>query len=140
MLKEGDHVNLIIGKESPLGFAVLINEEYEGLLYRNELFQPLSEGMSVKGYIKKIREDGKVDVSLTPQGFRKNIESTTARIIEQLERNQGTLYLSDKSSPDDIKKALQMSKKNFKRAIGSLYKQKKIKITEDAILLLKKKG
>jgi len=139
-MKEGDRVNLIIGKESPLGYAVLIDEEFEGLLYRNEIFQAINEGMSLTGYIKKIREDGKIDVSLTPQGFRKNVKNTIAVIIDELERNQGTLYLSDESSPEEIKKVLQMSKKNFKRAIGTLYKQKKIKITDEAIYLLKNKG
>lgn len=139
-MKEGDKVNLIIGKESPLGFAVLIDEEHEGLLYRNEIFQHISEGISVTGYIKKIREDGKIDVSLTPQGFKKNVKDTTAVIIAELEKNQGILQLSDKSSPDEIKKVLKMSKKNFKKAIGNLYKQKRLKITEEAIYLLKDKG
>ena len=102
-MKEGDKVNLIIGKESPLGFAVLIDEEFEGLLYKNEIFKNVVEGMSIMGYIKKIREDGKIDVSLTPQGFRKNIEALTAHILKQLQQNNGVLYVSDKSTPEEIK-------------------------------------
>lgn len=137
-MKEGDKVHLIIGKESPLGFAVLIDEEFEGLLYRNEIFQDIYEGMSLTGYIKKIREDGKIDVSLTPQGFRKNIINATEVVLNKLNESQGVLYLSDKSSPEEIKNVLQMSKKNFKKAIGNLYKLKKIKITDKAIYLSKK--
>lgn len=139
-MKEGDKVNLIIGKESPLGFAVLIEEEYEGLLYRNEIFQDVTEGMSLTGYIKKIREDGKIDVSLTPQGFKKNIKNITLIVLEELKKNDGVLYLSDKSSPEEIKQKLQMSKKNFKKAIGTLYKSKQVNITDKAIYLLKNKG
>ncbi|MDJ0645579.1 MAG: DNA-binding protein [Flavobacteriaceae bacterium] len=139
-MKEGDKVNLIIGKESPLGFAVLIDEEFEGLLYKNEIFQNVVEGMSIMGYIKKIREDGKIDVSLTPQGFRKNIEALIAHILKQLQQNNGVLYVSDKSTPEEIKNTLQMSKKNFKKAIGTLYRLKKITITEDCIYLIKNKG
>ena len=137
-MKEGDKVQLIIGKESPLGYAVLIDEAFEGLLYRNEIFQELTEGMRLTGYVKKIREDGKIDVSLTPQGFRKNIDSFVDQILKKLERSEGVLYLSDKSAPELIKKEVQMSKKNFKKAIGALYKQRIIEITEDSIHLIKK--
>ncbi len=140
IMKEGEKVDLIIGKESPLGFAVLINEEVEGLLYKNEIFQDVSEGMSIIGYIKKIREDNKIDVSLTPQGFKKNIDTNTKTILDALEANNGVLYLTDKSSPQEVKDALKMSKKNFKRALGNLYKQKKISLTDQAIVLSKKKG
>ncbi len=135
-MKEGDKVDLIIGKESPLGFSVLINEEYEGLLYRNEIFQDLEEGQRVKGYIKKLREDDKIDVSLSPQGFKNIIDDISNRLLLVLESNKGVLQLTDKSSPEDIKTQLQISKKNFKKAIGNLYKQKKIRIAEDGIYLL----
>lgn len=137
-MKEGDKVDLIIGKESPLGFAVLIDEEFEGLLYRNEVFQEVKEGMRMPGFIKKIREDGKLDVSLEPQGFRNSITNSTQVVLEALTRSNGVLSLSDKSRPEEIKEALQMSKKNFKRAIGTLYKQRKIIITNDTIELIKK--
>ena len=139
-MKEGDKVGLVIGKESPLGFAVLINEEYEGLLYKNEIFMEIKEGLKIPGYIKKIRDDGKIDVSLTPQGFKRNIDNHVAIILEELTKAQGVLHLSDKSSPQEIKKQLQMSKKNFKKALGYLYKQKRIKITPKAVYLTTTKG
>lgn len=137
-MKEGDKVSLIIGKESPLGFSVLINEECEGLLYHNEIFQELTEGQTIDGYIKKLREDERIDVALQPQMFKKVIDSISQRILNELKIGEGILDLTDKSSPEEIKDRLQMSKKNFKKAIGNLYKQKLIKIDDSSICLLKK--
>lgn len=137
-MKEGDKVQLIIGHESPLGFSVLIDEEFEGLLYRNEVFQELKEGQVVDGYVKKMREDGKIDVTLQAQNFKKAIDGLTQKVIEKLEANNGVLNLTDKSAPEEIKELLQMSKKNFKKAVGNLYKQKIISIEEKAISLIKK--
>ena len=137
-MKEGDKVQLIIGHESPLGFSVLIDEEFEGLLYRNEVFQELKEGQVVDGYVKKMREDGKIDVTLQAQNFKKAIDGLTQKVIEKLEANNGVLNLTDKSAPEEIKELLQMSKKNFKKEVGNLYKQKIISIEEKAISLIKK--
>jgi len=137
-MKEGDKVSLIIGKESPLGFSVLINEEREGLLYHNEIFQELTEGQKIDGYIKKIREDERIDVALQAQKFKQVIDSISQRILKELDTSEGILDLTDKSSPEEIKSRLQMSKKNFKKAIGNLYKQKLIKIDDNSIYLLKK--
>jgi Uncharacterized protein conserved in bacteria len=87
------------------------------------------------GYIKTIREDGKIDVSLQPEGYE-NIDEFQKMILEKLQQNYGLLYVSDKSDPEEIKQELQMSKKNFKKAIGGLYKDKKIEILEDKIRLI----
>lgn len=133
-LKIGDKVDLVIGTESHLGYTVLINEEFEGLLYRNEVFTELEEGFKTVGYIKKIREDERIDVSLQPQGFRNVIDTDVEKILNKLEEKK-FLLLTDKSSPESIKFHLQMSKKAFKRAIGSLYKNKKIVLKEDRIEL-----
>ena len=81
-LQEGDKVQLIIETETNLGYTVLIDEEYDGLLYRNEIFQDLEEGMEVTGYIKTLREDGKIDVSLRPQGFRNVINSDVDKVLQ----------------------------------------------------------
>lgn len=135
-MKEGDKIDLIIGKKTPLGFVVLINEEYEGLLYHNEIFTPIETGQKTDGYIKKIREDDKIDVALTPQGFKNVIKTNADIVLKHLQAHEGILYLTDKSSPESIKRVLQMSKKNFKRAIGNLYKQKLIRITDDCIELI----
>lgn len=135
-LEIGQKVDLIIGTKTALGYTVLIEEEVEGLLYKNEIFKELFEGEKVVGYIKNIREDGKIDVVLQPQGFKNAISSDVAKVLERLKQNHGVLQLSDKSSPESIKFHLEMSKKAFKRAIGQLYKQKKIRISENKIELL----
>ncbi len=135
-LEIGQKVDLIIGVRTALGYSVLINEELEGLIYKNEIFKELTEGEKTVGYIKNIREDGKIDVALQPQGFKNTITSDIDKVLERLKQNQGTLQLSDKSSSESIKFHLEMSKKAFKRAIGQLYKQKKIIILENRIELL----
>ncbi len=134
----GDKVELIIGRETDLGFNVLINDSFEGLLYENEIFEPLCRNMKKDGYIKKIREDGKYDISLKPQGFLKVIDSNCAIVLKKLE-STGELHLSDKSNPDDIMQQVQLSKKAFKKALGVLYKRKKIMIESNKIVLLSKK-
>ena len=134
-LQEGDKVELIIGVQTPLGYSVLIDEEIEGLLYNNEVFSDLEEGMRTVGYVKKIREDEKIDVSLCPQGFRNVIDKDVEKVLIKLQE-KGHLLLTDKSSPESIKFHLQMSKKAFKRAIGSLYKDKMIELKEDRIALV----
>ena len=134
----GEKVGLVIERETDLGFSVLINGSFEGLLYENEIFEPIEKNMEKIGYIKKIREDGKYDVSLQPQGFLNVIESNCAIILKKLEP-LGELNLSDKSNPDDIMQQVQLSKKAFKKALGVLYKKKKIIIEKNRILLVKKK-
>ena len=132
--KYGDKVNLILMNESELGWNVVINKEFIGLIYASDVYKklyPLSEEI---GYIKAVREDGKIDVSLQPEGYENNDEFQKI-ILDALEANHGLLYLSDKSSPEDIKQELQMSKKNFKKAIGGLYKWNKIEILDDKIKL-----
>jgi predicted RNA-binding protein (virulence factor B family) len=137
-LKEGDKVNLVIETETGLGYTVLINEEYDGLLFRSEVFQELEENMEVTGYIKNIREDGKIDVSLRPQGFRNVIGSDVEKVLAKLkDSREGFILITDKSSPDSIRFHMKMSKKAFKKAVGNLYKQKLIVIEEDRIVLVR---
>lgn len=132
--KKNDKVNLIIMGESEIGWNVVINKKYIGLIYASDVYKklfPLSEEI---GFIKTIREDGKIDVSLQPEGYE-HIDEFQKIILEKLQQNYGLLYLSDKSEPEEIKAELQMSKKNFKKAIGGLYRDKKIEILEDKIRL-----
>ena len=134
-LEIGTKVDLILMNQSEIGWNVVINQKYLGLVYASEVYKdlyPLSEQV---GYIKAIREDGKIDVSLQPQGYE-NIDAFKQAILDKLEENYGLLYLSDKSSPEEIKEELQMSKKNFKKALGGLYKDKIVDITENKITLL----
>lgn len=133
--RKGDKVELIMMNESELGWNVVINKKYLGLIYASDVYKkvyPLSEE---EGYIKEIREDGKIDVSLQPQGFE-NIDEFKQKILNRLEQNFGLLHLSDKSSPEEIKDELQMSKKNFKKALGGLYKDKIVDILDDKIKLV----
>lgn len=133
--RKGDKVNLILMGEGELGWNVIVNKKYIGLIYASDVYKklfPLSEEV---GYIKSIREDGKIDVSLQPEGYENNDEFQQI-ILDKLNQNYGLLYLSDKSEPEEIKQELQMSKKNFKKAIGGLYRDKKIEILEDKIRLV----
>ena len=132
----GEKVELIIGRETDLGFNVVINGSLEGLLYKNEVFEPLERNTKKIGYIKKIREDGKYDISLQPQGFLNVIDTNCETILKKLDHS-GELYLSDNSSPNEIMQQLYLSKKAFKKALGVLYKKKKILIQKDKITLLK---
>jgi predicted RNA-binding protein (virulence factor B family) len=132
-LEIGQKVTITIGKETSLGFIVLIDESFEGLVYKNEVFLDLEVGITTTGYIKNIREDQKIDVSLRPLGYRNTIEDDKAKILHQLTQKNDELQLTDKSSPESIKFHLQMSKKAFKRALGALYKEKKVILHHDKI-------
>lgn len=132
-LKTGDKVNLIVVRKTGIGFTVLVEEEFEGMLYRNELYQKIEEGQKLVGYVKKVRDDGKIDVSLNAIGFKHAVVSSEIKILTALKDNDGFLPLHDKSTPDEIKYALGMSKKAFKMAVGGLFKQKLITITNEGI-------
>jgi hypothetical protein len=119
-----------------LGVKVAINDEYTGLVYGNQMYDNYQKGQKLKAYIKFVREDGKIDVSMQPKPDS-HISSTTDKILEHLKAAGGKSGLNDKSSPEDIKNEFQISKKVFKQAIGRLYKQHKIKITDKGIELVK---
>lgn len=134
-LRKGERVALILMNETELGWNVVINQKYIGLVYSSEVYEKLYPLTETVGYIKNIREDGKIDVTLQPVGYE-NIDEFKQKILDKLEENYGLLYLSDRSTPEEIKEEVQMSKKNFKKAIGGLYKDKIIEILEDKIRLL----
>lgn len=133
-LEKDEEVDLIVGETTPLGTAVIINNKYQGLIYENEVFQELLKGDKIKGFVKEVREDGKVDVSLRKTGLEQ-LEEGAATILKRLELNNGKLSIHDKSSPEEIQMMLQMSKKNFKRSLGILYKQKRVILSENGIEL-----
>lgn len=135
-MKAGDKVELLIGYPTDIGIHVMINGTDEGMLYHNEVYEELEEGQRIAGYVKKIRDDGKIDVSLYPQGYRNVIDLHTNTILEKLKANKGLLRLTDKSTPEEIHSELKMSKKAFKNAVGTLYKNKKIRIENDGIYLV----
>ncbi|SMD31719.1 hypothetical protein SAMN04488029_0054 [Reichenbachiella faecimaris] len=134
-LESNEEVDLIIGETTTLGTSVIVNNKYQGLVYENEVFQELLKGAKMKGFVKEVREDGKIDISLRKTGLEQ-LEDGAAKIIERLKLNNGTLALHDKSAPEEIQMMLQMSKKNFKRSLGILYKQKLVVLKDDAIQLI----
>jgi uncharacterized protein len=134
-LTEGEEVDLLICHETELGVQVIINQKYMGLVFRNELFKDLMEGDHTTGYIKAIRDDKKIDVTLRKPGLE-GLEQGAAHILASLKAHNGYLPLHDKSDPADIQLELQMSKKNFKRSVGILFKQRLVRIEVDGVYLV----
>lgn len=135
-VKEGDQVDVMVYRQSDLGYNVIVNFEHLGLIYENEIFTDLNIGEIRKGYVKHIREDNKLDITLQATGYR-NVSDTNCELIyEALEENNGFLEITDKSAPDEIYDMFGVSKKAFKRAIGALYKQRKITIESNGIKLI----
>lgn len=132
---EFDEVDLIVSHPSDIGMNVIVNKMHLGLIYKDQIFKDISVGDKLKGIIKKIRPGNKLDITLGQIGYR-NIEPNAERILQELQDNSGYINLTDKSSPEAIKDQLQMSKKNFKKSVGSLYKQKLIEIKSDGIYLV----
>lgn len=131
---DGEAVDLLIGRKTELGFESVINNSNLGLIFTDEIFQPLKTGDEITGYIKQVREDGKIDLSIVKPGYGK-IKGMENTLIETLKKNDGKLMLTDKSSPEEIKKQLKMSKNNFKKTIGALYKKRLISLNENNISL-----
>lgn len=129
-----EEVDLIIAHPTDLGWNVIVNELHQGLIYKDEVFQKLHIGDRLKGYVKKTRPDGKIDVTLQRPGYR-SIEPNAEELLSTLEVKGGFLGLTDKSSPEEIQEVLHMSKKSFKRALGTLYKKRLVDIKENGIYL-----
>ncbi|MBL7558806.1 GntR family transcriptional regulator [Olleya sp. YSTF-M6] len=129
-----DQVDLIVSHPSDLGMNVIVNNKHIGLIYKDNIFQDISVGDRLKGIVKKVRPGNKLDISLGDIGYR-NIEPNADKIMQELTDGNGFLALTDKSNPEAIKDQLQMSKKTFKKAIGTLYKQKLIDLKPDGIYL-----
>jgi predicted RNA-binding protein (virulence factor B family) len=130
-LKEGQEVDLLIYRITDLGYEVVINQQYKGLVYENTVFDPLDIGMEGKGKIKSIRADGKMDVQ-----WKIEKEEKQKEILELLREHNGFMPYHDKSKPDEIYDVFGLSKKEFKRQIGHLYKEKKLQIKPDGIYLV----
>ena len=131
-----DEVDLIVSHPSDLGMNVIINKTHLGLIFNQDLYKDISVGDKLKGIVKKVRPGNKIDITLEKIGYR-NIEPNAKSILELLENNEkGYLNLTDKSSPEVIKSTVQMSKKSFKKAVGTLYKQRRIRIEHDGIYLI----
>jgi len=134
-LKAGQEVDLLLTHFTTLGANVIIENEYEGLIYSNQIFKRLKVGDQFKGFIKEIRPNGKVDVVIQKQGVEA-IQNDTEIVINYLKLNEGYALIGDFSEPNVIYRELGISKKAFKKAVGSLYKQKMISITDTGLQLL----
>lgn len=135
-IKEGEKVDILILRQTDMGYSVIINNKHSGLIFDNEIFKRLNIGEKHLGYVKKIREDNKVDISLHPIGFENSNDPNCEIIYQTLVDNDGFLQITDKSSPDDIYSEFGISKKAYKKAVGTLYKQKKIELLADGIKLI----
>lgn len=131
----GEEVDILVMERTDLGYSVIINNVHRGLVFANETFKNLNVGDSLKAYVKNIRDDGKIDISLQKQGYL-NVEPSAIFILENMKKNDGFLALTDKSRPEEIYSQLEMSKKTFKKAIGGLYKRRIIRISEEGLHLL----
>ncbi|CAM3715235.1 S1 RNA-binding domain-containing protein [Flavobacterium chungbukense] len=135
-VEKGEEVDLIVSHITDMGINVIINEQHKGLLYKDEVYDDsIRTGDRMRGFIKNIRPDNKIDVAVQAQGFE-SIEPNADKILSELRASRGFLRLNDNSHPEDIKTVLKMSKKSFKKAIGALYKEKLIEIKEDGIYLV----
>lgn len=135
--EEGDEVDIMIWDVTTLGVSVIINKRYKGLIFHNDIFTHLAIGETRKAYIKTVREDDQLDVILQKPGYDA-VEPNAQLILERLKNSDGFLALTDKSDPNLIYRELEMSKKLFKKAIGTLYRRKLITLEEEGVRLIKK--
>jgi uncharacterized protein len=133
-LQEGQSVELLIGDRTDIGYKAIINGSREGLLYKNEVFQTLRKGQHIAGFIKKVRDDGKIDLCLQKPGPEK-VDDIAARIIDKLKAVGGFIALNDKTRPEVIYSLFGASKKTYKKAIGALYRKRIIVIDDTGIRL-----
>lgn len=134
LFEENQKVHLLICYKTDLGYNAIINNSYWGLIYQDEIFKELGFGQKMDAYIKKVRPDGKIDLSLEPVGYQK-MDALEGKILAKIEAEGGTLEMTDKTPPEIIYETFGVSKKKFKMAMGSLYKAKRIIIADDVIRL-----
>ena len=137
-IERGDEVSLLLYRESELGINAVINNMFQGLIFKSDIHKDVRVGEQVTGYVKNVREDGKIDLLLEPLGYKKSVEPNTDILIKAIKEAGDYLALTDKSDPAEIKKTLGLSKKAFKRAVGHLYKNKLIEIRQDGLYLVSK--
>ncbi len=134
-LEKNQEVSLLIYEKNQFGYAAIVDNQYKGMLFESDIFEPLQIGSIITGFVKNIRDDNKIDLRIQKVGMQ-GIEDHAQKILDLLKKSNGFLNLNDKSNPEDIKNHLKMSKKAFKKAIGTLYKKRLIKITDQGIELV----
>ncbi len=133
-VKERDMVGLLVIDRSDLGLSVIVDHRHRGLVHANEIFRQISIGDKLQGWVKTIREDNKLDITLRPIGYRSSIDPNVALLTNRIRSRKGILPLTDKSSAEEIYAEFGISKKAFKQALGALYKQRKVRIDENAVV------
>lgn len=132
--RKNQEINALIIKDTEMGWKAIINHTHWGIIYHSETFKKISIGQSIKAYIKNIREDDKIDLSLIPQGYnRSNITDLGKKILDQIDSHNGFLPINDKSHPDEIREVFEVSKNIFKQAVGGLYRDKLILIEKGGL-------
>ena len=131
---EGQEVDLIIYDSTEMGYKAVINNAHGGMIYKNEVFRKLHPGEQLKGYIKKIRHDGKIDLSLQQPGYQK-VDAVSRSILKIIKKHGGSLAVTDKTPPEEVYTLFGVSKKTFKKAIGALYKKRLIRLDTNGIKL-----
>lgn len=134
---EDQKVTLLISSRTEMGFVAVINGTHKGILYKNEVFQPLKVGQEIDGFIKKVRDDKKIDLCLQKPGY-KTIDALSRKIMDKIQQQGGFVAATDKSRPKVIADLFGVSKKTFKKAIGKLYKKRRIILEKDGIRLQEK--
>ncbi|MGB0851347.1 MAG: CvfB family protein [Bacteroidia bacterium] len=135
---EGDEVEILAYKRSDLGMNVIVNGQYQGLIFKSDMHKRVQVGDEIKAFVKQVRTDGKIDIVLEPQGYRNVIDNATQGVLDILIKNDGFFKYHDKSDPAEISKVFGMSKKAFKKALGNLYKQRIVSLSKEGTKLLKK--
>ena len=133
-LKHGEPADILVWQKTDLGFKCIVNNRYQGLIYDNQIFQPLKTGDQLTAYVDHVRQDGKIDITLQPTGHRHTLDFAE-QLLRYLYENDGKCPLGDHSPAEDIQATFNVSKKTFKKAIGDLYRRQLIVITEEGISL-----
>jgi hypothetical protein len=132
--RHGDKVKMLVYQHTEIGYKAVVDNLLYGMLYDNELYRPVEIGVEIEGYVKHVRDDGKIDLTLTGEQASR-IDALASTIMDRLAQSSGRLSISDSSTPEEIKQMFSCSKKDFKKAIGTLYKKKLIVIADDNISL-----
>jgi predicted RNA-binding protein (virulence factor B family) len=132
----GEEVDILVWQHTDLGYKAIIDNKFSGLLYENEIFQPISIGMQLKAFIKQVREDGKIDLELQ-QGGMKKVKDFSETLLAYIKEQRGFIRFTDKSDAEQIYKTFGVSKKTFKKAVGDLYKQRLIVLEPNGIYLVR---
>ena len=135
-VEEGEEVDIMFYRETEIGYSVIVNHRHKGLVFKNELFKDVNIGDQQKAYVKLIREENKLDISLQAIGYENFNAVNTQKLYDELKSHEGFIPLTDKSAPDEIYTRFGISKKAFKKAVGDLYRQRKIVIEEKGIKLV----